>query len=99
MAGFGRAGPNQRNHPGLGIRFQLGPAKNDHDASDGPQADGQPDHDALDDAAAHSRVFFQLPQRTSLVLDRFKYRGGWYPVLYYRMAAPIPIVPQSGTGR
>ena len=98
--GFGRkSNPSNRgHHPRLGVRFLLGPAKNDHDPINGPQAAGQPDHDAVDDAAVDCGVFVQFPHRSGNVLDCFKYCGRRNTILHNRVATSVPAVSQTGRG-
>ena len=57
VAGPGRDGSNQFDHPGAGFRLHLAPAKNDHGPRHRRQTAGQPGDDAMDDASVDRGVF------------------------------------------
>ena len=98
MAGFSRAGPNQHTSPRAGVRHYLGAAKDDDGPVYGPPATGQPDHDALDDAANDSGILFHLSQRSGTLLDSFKHRRHRHTILHYWMGAAVPAVSQEAVG-
>ena len=99
MAGFGRIRPSNTTHTDNGVRFHLGPTKNDHDSVNGPAAAGQSDHDVVDDAADDCLFLFDLPQWTGPVLDRFQPHWHRNTIFYNRVDSFVPAVPQGGAGR
>ena len=96
VAGLSRRGPPHPTHTHNGVCFHLGPAENDDGPVDGRPAARQSDHDALDDAVDDSLLLLVFPQWTGLVLDRFQCNWRRNTILYYRVATPVPAVPQTG---
>ena len=103
LVGFGRAGPADLAHSHSGVRVYLGPTKNDYHPVHGPPAAGQPDHDAVDDAADDSLLFFAVSQRAGPVLDSLQRHRYRHTIFYNWVDAYIPAFPQGaaghGTGR
>ena len=96
LVGLGRDGPSSLPHSLNGVRFHLDSTKNDHDPVHRPAAAGQPDHDAVDDAADDSLLLFAVSQRSSPVLDslqRHRYRN---TIFYNWVDSYIPAFPQGG---
>ena len=98
VAGLGRRGPPDATHTNNGVCFHLGPAEDDDEPVGGPTATGQSDHDALDDAVDDCLFLSVLSQWPGLVLDRFQCNRRRNTILYYRVATPVPSVPQTGAG-
>lgn len=84
------------HYSGPCVRIFMGPAKDDHDPGHRRQAARQPNHDAVDDAAADSGVFLQFPHWLGDVLDCFKCSGRWDTVLHNRVAAAVPAISETG---
>lgn len=91
----GRSRPHQVFIAHIGGKFNLGPAKNDHDPVNGPTTAVQPDYDAVDDAHLPGCLFFELAQRPATILDSLQLN--WYSrtIFYCRMGTPLPIVSQD----
>ena len=98
VVGLGRAGPAYLAHSLDGVRLDLDSTKNDHDPHHGPQATGQPDHDAVDDAAVDSLLLPVLSQRTSPVLDSLQRHWYRHTIFYNWMDSYIPAFPQGTAG-
>ena len=98
LVGLGRVGPANLAHSSTGVRDHLGPTKNDHDPVHRPTAAGQPDHDAVDDAADDSFLFSVFSQRTSAVLDSLKHYWYRHSIFYNWVDSYIPVIPQDGAG-
>jgi hypothetical protein len=95
LVGLVQGGPADLAHSLIGVRLQLGPTKNDHDPVHRPQTAGQPNHDAVDDAADDSLLLSVLSQRSSPVLDsiqRYRYR---HTIFYNWVDASVPAFPQG----
>ena len=89
---------DQRGLTRAGIRDQLGPTEDDHAPPGGPAATGQPEHDAVDDAAAHRLLLFHLSQWTGLVLGSFQHHRYRHTILRNRLGPIVPAVLQARTG-
>ena len=98
LVGLGRVGPADLAHSHIGVRHYLDPTKNDHDAVHRPPTAGQPDHDAVDDAADDSLLLSVLPQRSSPVLDSLQRHRYRHTIFYNWVDASVPAFPQSGAG-
>ena len=96
LAGLGRVGPTDLAHSHIGVRHHLGSTKNDHDALHRSPAAGQPDHDAVDDAADDSLLLSVLPQRSSSVLDSLKPHRYRHTIFYNWVDTSVPAFPQGG---
>lgn len=96
LAGPSPIRPHQPDHAGGGLRIHLGPAKDDHAASHGPEAGGQPGNDAMADAPHDCIFLIHIAQRTGPLLgdlQRHRYR---YSIFRYgRMGTVVPIVPKG----
>ena len=90
--------PNEPGHTRAGVRDLLGPTEDDHAPPGGPAATVQPEHDAVDDAAAHSLLLFHLSQWTGLVLGSFQHRRYRNTILRNRLGPIVPAVSKARTG-
>ena len=104
MAGPSRIRPDQAGASGARLRFNLGPAEDDHAAVDRSAAVGQPGNDALADAPNDCVFLIHAAQRSVSILDYIQHDWHSHPIFHHRwLGATIPtfpkIRPASGVGR
>ena len=98
LVGLGRDGPGGLPHSFVGVRFHLDSTKNDDDPVHRRPAAGQPDHDAVDDAADDCLLLFAVSQRSSPVLDSLKRHWYRHSIFYNWVDTSVPVIPQGGAG-